>query len=122
MAKKCFKGYDETDVFAKEAFGVYTQQFSDYDTVHAMCEDYRASMQEDIEEQKADEQARKKMTCPLRVLWGKKGVIEAKFNAVNEWRKVCDNVDQKSCALNSGHYIPEEDPQGLLHHINDFFT
>ena len=120
MAEKCFGGRD-SEIFAEQALGEYVMQFRNYDAAHAMCEDYRASMQEDIDEQKADEQTGKKITCPLRVLWGKKGVIEAKFDAIAEWSLQCDHVDPASCALDCGHYIPEAKPVELLKHIEDFF-
>ena len=121
MADKCLKGHGH-DIFAEQALTDYVNQFREYDTAHAMCEDYRASMQEDIDEQNADEQAEKKIVCPLRVIWGKTGIIEAKFDALAEWRTQCENVDPASCALQCGHYIPEEAPDQLLQHIRDFFT
>ena len=120
MAKKCFGGHGN-DVFAEMAVEEYVKQFRDYESAHAMCEDYRASMQEDIAEQKADEQAGKKITCPMRVIWGRKGVIEAKFDALTEWRRQCEHVDPGSCALDCGHFIPEEEPEMLLKHIKEFF-
>ena len=121
MAEKCLKGHDR-DIFTEQAWGQYVKQFREYDTAHAICEDYRASMYEDIVEQNADERSGRKVECPLRVLWGRKGVIETKFDALAEWRSQCDNVDLASCALDCGHYIPEEVPDKLLQHIRDFFT
>ena len=121
MAKKCLKGHGK-DIFAEEALRSYVGLFRDYDAARAMCEDYRASMQEDIAEQDADEKAGKRIICPLRVIWGKKGVIEAKFDALTAWRAQCENVDLASCALDCGHYIPEEKPEELLQHIREFFT
>lgn len=55
----------------------------------------------------------------MRVLWGKKGVVELKFNAIEEWKKVCSN-DVSGEALPCGHYVPEEDPEGTLKHILEF--
>ncbi|CAF9931766.1 MAG: hypothetical protein HETSPECPRED_008190 [Heterodermia speciosa] len=121
MAEKCLKGHGR-DIFTEQALEQYKKQFREYDAAHAMCEDYRASMCEDIDEQKADERARRKVECPLRVLWGRKGVIEAKFDALAEWRSQCENVDLASCALDCGHYIPEEAPDELLQHLRNFFA
>ena len=121
MAEKCLNAQG-SETFAEQAFREYVMQFRDYEAAHAMCEDYRASMQEDIEEQGVDAQVGKKIICPLRVIWGKKGVIEAKFNALTEWRLQCEYVDPASCALDCGHFIPEEEPEELLRHIKDFFN
>ena len=121
MAEKCLKGHGR-DIFTEQALGQYVKQFREYDAAHAMCEDYRASMYEDIDEQNADERAGRKVECPLRVLWGRQGVIETKFDALDEWRSQCENVDLASCALDCGHYIPEEVPDELLQQLREFFT
>lgn len=44
-----------------------------------------------------------------------------KFNAIEEWKKVCSN-DVSGEALPCGHYVPEEDPKGTLKHILEFMT
>jgi haloacetate dehalogenase len=44
---------------------------SDPACVHAMCEDYRAAATIDLEHDRADRDAGKKIACPLRVLWSK---------------------------------------------------
>lgn len=91
----------------------------DEETVHGMCEDYRASASIDLEEQKKDVEQGRKIKCPLRVLWGKSGVIEKQFDALAEWRNVSEEmVDGQT--VDSGHYIPEEVPEVLLKHIKEF--
>ncbi|KAL8950571.1 MAG: hypothetical protein Q9222_003405 [Ikaeria aurantiellina] len=124
-AEKCLLDLagDQKSFFGDAAYQVYAQQFSDRETVHSICEDQRAASREDIEEQKADEEAGRKIKCPVRVLWGKEGVVEKYFDAKKEWAKVTEDglVDEKSCALPSGHFIPEEVPEELVRHIKDFF-
>jgi haloacetate dehalogenase len=60
-----------------------------------------------------------KLACPLRVLWGKEGVIERCFDALDEWRRVARDVSGR--ALPCGHYIPEEQPDMLLAEMLAFF-
>lgn len=62
----------------------------------------------------------RKIKCPVRVLWGKKGVIEASFNALGEWKEVSEG-EVSGEVVDSGHYIPEEVPEVLLKHIWEFF-
>ncbi|KAL8721810.1 MAG: hypothetical protein Q9181_007627 [Wetmoreana brouardii] len=110
--------YDET------AYVAYAKQFEDRETGHAMCEDYRAAAKEDIAEQTADEQAGKKIQCPLRVLWAKKGVVEMIFDAKAEWRKVCAEgaLDEEgSHAVEGGHFMPEEKPEDVVRVCTEFF-
>jgi len=58
--------------------------------VNGMCEDYRAASTVNLEEHKEDIEKGRKIQCPVKVIWGKKGLTE-KFNAEDEWKKFCDN-------------------------------
>lgn len=123
MIEKSLKG--KVKYLSEEAAIVdYQRQFADWDTAHAMCEDYRASMQEDIEESKADIAAGRKIKCPSMVLWGKTGVVEKFFDPKAEWENVCEPglLDKTSCALDCGHYIPEEVPGDLIKYIERFLV
>jgi haloacetate dehalogenase len=103
-----------------QALDEYVAQFKDQDCVHAMCEDYRAAATIDLVEARSDREAGMKIKCPVRVLWGKKGVIEKSFDCLGEWRAVCDN-DVSGEAVDSGHYIAEEVPDVVLKHVREFF-
>lgn len=121
-----FMGGRQTDglkIFDTEAFDAYVKNLSDYDSVHATCNDYRASASLDMEEARKDLKEGKLNKVPLRVLWGKYGVIEKCFKAVEEWKKVtADGVHVDGYAVESGHYIPEHVPNDLLKSIEDFFA
>ncbi|TAQ87923.1 hypothetical protein B7494_g3769 [Chlorociboria aeruginascens] len=107
--------------FDGEALETYVKQLSDPDTVKGMCEDYRAAASVDLEEAREDLKLGRRIQCPVRVLWGKKGVIESCFDALEEWRAVSDGlVDGEH--VDSGHYIPEEVPEALVKHIREFFV
>ena len=107
------------DVFDAECYDSYLEMMKDPDTVHAMCEDYRAGASIDMEEHGRDEEEGRKIQCPLMVLWGKHAVVE-RFDAVGEWRKVSTNsVEGES--VDCGHYIPEEAPEGLVQKVLEFF-
>lgn len=112
------------DVFVPEAYAAYEALFKDKDGVHAMCEDYRAAATVDLDEQRRDLAQGRKIKCPLRALWGSRGMVQKKFDAVLEWQKVCEEgcVDKRSRAVQSGHYIPEERAEELLEDIMDFFS
>ena len=130
FAKKLLQGLPkggksggDVQVFSDEAYAEYERLLGDPATVHTMCEDYRASATQDMEESRADIKAGRKIKCPLRVIWGKHGLIEKEFNAIEEWQKVTEDglVDKKSGAVDCGHFIPEEAPEDTLEHILDFF-
>lgn len=108
------------EAFDRDAVESYVEQVGDAECARGMCEDYRAAATIDLEESRRDVAEGRKIRCPLRVLWGKKGVIEAQFDALAEWRKVSEEglVDGES--VESGHYIPEEIPEVVLKHIREF--
>ena len=112
--------YAGLDAFTRESLEAYKAQMRDPDMVHASCEDYRAAASIDLEEFNEDEEMGRRVKCPLMVLWGKHGVIENCFDAVAEWRKVCDGPVTGE-AVDSGHYIPEEVPDVLLEKMLVFF-
>ena len=79
---------------------------------HSICEDYRAAATIDLEHDRADREAGRKVTQPLQVLWGAKGVIEKCFKPLVDWQRVAINV--RGSSVPCGHYIPEEAPEALL--------
>ncbi|MFM0039369.1 alpha/beta fold hydrolase [Paraburkholderia strydomiana] len=105
--------------FEPAALDAYRAALSQPGAVHAMCEDYRASASIDLEHDRADIERGNKIGCPLRVLWGDKGVIEKCFDALAEWRHVARDVSGR--ALSCGHYIPEEAPDELVAEMLSFF-
>ena len=98
--------------FLPDAWPHYVRAFSDPASIHAACEDYRASAGIDLEHDGADRAAGTRVRCPLLALWGRHGVIERQFDALAAWRAVAEDV--RGGALDCGHYIPEEAPEALL--------
>jgi haloacetate dehalogenase len=86
---------------------------------HSLCEDYRASAGIDLEHDRADRDAGRRLTMPVLVLWGREGVIEKCFQPLDEWRRVADDV--RGEPVPGGHYIPEEAPEELLSRVLPFF-
>ena len=114
-------GSSGTGIFEKECWDSYVRGLSDPAGVHAMCEDYRASASVDMEEARRDVEQGRKIKCPLVVLWGAKGVIQLKFDALKEWREVSDGTVEGE-AVDCGHYLPEEKPQEVSQWIEKFFV
>ncbi|CAN8096146.1 unnamed protein product [Discula destructiva] len=114
---------DGLKIFKEECFEEYVKSLSDPDTVHAMCQDYRAAATLDLEEQRRDLADGRHIKCPLMVLWGKHGVVEKCFDALAEWRRVTEQgVDVSGHAVESGHYIPEQTPADVVSAIREYFV
>ena len=103
--------------FTPEAWAEYERCFTP-GVVHASCEDYRAAASIDLEHDRADREAGRRVACPLLALWGAHGVVEKCFRPLDEWRRVADDV--RGRALPGGHYLPEELPDAVASELERF--
>jgi haloacetate dehalogenase len=103
--------------FPEEIFQEYLRTFRKPETIHATCEDYRAGASIDLEHHKADNG--KKVTCPLQILWGERGLVGRAYDTMKIWRDYADNVVGQS--MPSGHFIPEEAPNETIKALLGFF-
>lgn len=102
--------------FTSEALAEYIRCFSNPETIHATCEDYRASASIDLIHDELD--LDKKITCPVLALWGNKGIIGRKYDVLKSWRKRA--IDVRGKAIDCGHFIPEEAPEETCLAITKF--
>lgn len=105
--------------FDPENWAQYVEAIEDPACLHAMCEDYRASVTIDLEHDREDRKKGTKLSQPLRVLWGQHGMIERCFDPINDWLEVAESVSGR--ALDAGHYLPEERPLEVAQEIRQFF-
>jgi haloacetate dehalogenase len=101
-----------TATFDAETVAEYVRAFSAPGAVHGACEDYRAAASIDLVHDSEDDAAGRKIEAPLLVLWGARGMIERRFDALANWREKARDV--RGEALPCGHYLPEEAPQETL--------
>ncbi|MFM2120079.1 MAG: hypothetical protein RL722_1547 [Pseudomonadota bacterium] len=102
------------------ALAEYTRCLSQPGAAHALCEDYRAAAGIDLEHDRADRAAGRRLALPLLALWGERGIVQRCFDPLAEWRKVATDV--RGQALPCGHYIPEEAPEALLAAVQPFLA
>jgi haloacetate dehalogenase len=107
-------------VFDAEALERYRRCIGLPGSAASMCEDYRAAATIDLEHDRADRAAGRRVAAPLRVLWGAHGVVARCFDVMATWRAAAQHVDGR--ALDCGHYIAEERPGDLLREMLDFFA
>jgi haloacetate dehalogenase len=105
--------------FTPEALEEYQRCLRDPETIHAICEDYRAAATIDFAHDAEDREAGRRITCPVRVLWGGRGNLEGWYDVLEVWRGWADDVGGRS--IDSGHYVPEEAPEETLSEIRAFF-
>jgi haloacetate dehalogenase len=105
--------------FEPDGWPEYVRCFSDPAAIHASCEDYRAAESIDLVHDDADF-GRRKVGCPLLVLWGSHGVVERCFEPLVDWREYA--VDVRGRALDCGHYLPEERAEETARELARFFA
>ncbi len=106
-------------IFAPECWQEYILAMSDPACLHAMCEDYRAAASIDLEHDRQTIAQKQLLEMPVRVLWGEFGQVNACFKPLEDWQKLGTDVSGQT--LQSGHYIPEEIPEGLIAEALSFF-
>ncbi|HVY64096.1 MAG TPA: alpha/beta hydrolase [Gammaproteobacteria bacterium] len=107
-----------TAIFDPRALAEYERCFTPA-AIHAMCEDYRAAATIDLDHDRAD--GAKRIECPVRVLWGERGVVHRLFTPLADWQRKCaGHVTGRP--MPTGHYIAEEAPDLLLDDMLAFFA
>ena len=105
--------------FDPEALADYLRCVHNPETIHAMCEDYRAGATFDYQLDEADRGVRR-IGCPVLALWGRQGQLEQWYDVLAIWRDWADEV--RGRGIDCGHYLAEEAPDETYAELHAFFT
>jgi haloacetate dehalogenase len=101
-----------TDAFPADIRAEYMRHFRNPDTVHSICEEYRAAATTDCEHDAADRGVRR-ITCPVLALWDASGSVASWYgDPLDIWRVWSDDVT--GGPVDAGHFLPEEAPAETL--------
>ena len=100
------------DSFDPRSLKSYREQIRDPARVHAMCEDYRAGASIDRRLDLSDKTRGAKITVPLLFVWSKLGFPAATGSPLSLWKAWTSQLS--GAEVDSGHFIPEENPDALL--------
>lgn len=106
--------------FDEAAFAEYLRCF-DPATIHASCEDYRAAATIDLEHDRADRAAGRRIRCPVLALWGARGTVHRLFRPLEEWRRAAEGIVEGR-PISCGHYLAEEAPDEVLAELQRFLA
>jgi haloacetate dehalogenase len=96
----------------------YRRVFRIPGTLHAMCEDYRAGASIDFAHDGAD--LDKKVQCPLLVLWGERGSVAGRYDALAIWGERAARVSGKQ--MPGGHSFQESHPTETATELRAFMS
>jgi haloacetate dehalogenase len=102
---------------AREA---YRAAFRDPDVRHAICEDYRAALGEDLVLDRADRKAGRRLSCPVLVLWPAADTAPGRPAPDAVWRRWADEVT--GAATSGGHLQPEDAPDEVRDALLSFLV
>ena len=105
--------------FPREVRDAYARSFGNPETLHAICEEYRAAVTLDYEHDEVD-RGRCRIECPVLALWGGRGALPGWYDVLAVWREWADDV--RGGALDCGHFLPEEAPDETYSQLHTFLT
>jgi len=100
--------------FAPEALAEYERCLADPEAIRANCDDLRALVSIDAEDDGAD-RGRRRIACPLLVLWGSKWIAGDLVPPWLEWAN-----DVRGHPLPAGHFLAEEQPEETAAELRAF--
>ncbi|MDC1280661.1 alpha/beta hydrolase [bacterium] len=109
----------DKDFFHPMALSDYLECIKNPETINAICEDYRAAATIDMIDDKKSRDDNIKINVPLLILWGNKGKLEQWYQTLSIWKKYCSK-EVIGNAINSGHYLAEENPDEVIENIKNF--
>jgi haloacetate dehalogenase len=121
ISRKLAKTEKGLSFFGKEALAEYMRCFRNPATIHAMCEDYRATFGVDFDMDAVDFAAGRKIECPVLLLWGATGAVGRNHKPANVWRDYASDI-RDAVALPCGHYLSEEAPEETYRALRAFFA
>ena len=123
IEKKLAKTKQGLSFFDKNALAEYKRCFRNPETIHAICEDYRAAAGVDLAMDTKDFEAGRKITCPVLLLWGATGGVGRNHTPgpAEIWQRYATNIVSAK-ALPCGHYLSEEAPAETTTALREFFA
>src|SRR6202166_2641424 len=123
IEKKLAKTKQGLSFFDKDALAEYKRCFRNPETIHAICEDYRATFGVDLEMDTKDFDASRKIERAALILWGATGGVgrNHKPGPGEIWQRYASNIVGAK-ALSCGHYLSEEAPAETTAALRAFFA
>jgi haloacetate dehalogenase len=110
--------------FGPEILSEYVSTYRDPARVHGICEEYRAAATIDVEHDRADQAASKRIECPMLHLWAEGGPLDIFYakdgGPLGIWRQWAPRAQGQ--AMKGGHFFPEENPNDTAVLVKQFLV
>ncbi|MGB2624594.1 MAG: alpha/beta hydrolase [Candidatus Acidiferrum sp.] len=102
----------------------YVSNYRDPARVHGICEEYRAAATIDVEHDRADKEACRRIECPMLHLWAEGGPLDTFYakdgGPLGIWRQWAPRAQGQP--MKGGHFFPEENPDGTAVLVKQFLS
>ncbi len=106
------------EIFSPEAMAEYVRCTTP-EQIHAVCEDYRATVTLDLA-MDTEDFGKRKIACPVLVMWGSNSHCGRHFRPLEAWSGWSD--DLRGTDIPTGHYPAEHRPDLVYPIFRDFFS
>jgi haloacetate dehalogenase len=110
--------------FPAEVRNAYVDALRSPETIHAICEEYRAAATIDWTMDVEDRRNGHRIACPLLVLWAKDGALDTWYaeagGPLGIWRAWATNVTGRAIA--GGHFFPEQNAAETIAELRRFLA
>jgi haloacetate dehalogenase len=110
--------------FGPEILEQYVSTYREPDRVHGICEEYRAAATIDVEHDRADKEASRRIECPMLHLWAEGGPLDTFYakhgGPLGIWRQWAPHA--QGHAMKGGHFFPKENPDDTAVLVKQFLS
>ncbi|MCR0985609.1 alpha/beta fold hydrolase [Roseomonas populi] len=107
------------EVIEDAARAAYYAAFRDPGVRHAMCEDYRAALEEDLAADSTDRKAGRRLDCAVLALWPQAQEAPGRPRPAEVWKRWAADVSE---GVTTGHHLQAEDrPEEVCRALLRFF-
>ena len=110
--------------FGPEILEEYLLPLRDPVRIHGICEEYRAAAMIDVEHDRADKEASRRIECPFLHLWAEGGPLDTFYakdgGPLGIWRQWASGAQGQ--AMKGGHFFPEENPDDTEVLVKQFLS
>ena len=109
--------------FPPHVRAAYIEALRDPDTVHAICEEYRAAATIDLAKDREDRDAGRRISCPVLALWSEGSGLDTWYEEAGGplgiWSDWAAGVTGRP--ISGGHFFPEQNSTETISELRSFF-
>jgi len=109
--------------FPPQVRAAYIEALRDPETVHAICEEYRAAATVDVAQDAEDRDANRRILCPALALWSAGSALDDWYGEAGGPLGIWANwaTDVTGRPMSGGHFFPEQNATETVSELRSFF-